>query len=499
MQIKLYSLVSFLLPLAAFAQSQSVSLTGKVSHPVSDEVTVSYYRDFVDFEVEKVTAQLSPDRTFYLQVPVDHPTLATLQHGDEMQEIFLEPGGQMQIKFKGTEIDQSIRFKGHRAVENNYLQKCSILFDDDELFHYSTENIYLNEEAYTKMLDEKRFYQLAHYRKTIAKYPELSEDFKKWALAEIEYNIALQRLDYPELRAKLTRLPDPYDLSTNYYDFLGDLPVNNENGLRNLAYFNFLDGLVGYQHRTVNSDHQSTDYFDSKFLLATALLNGPQEDIICQRILKDAFAQAHIEDVEKTVSDYASMNGDPKKINMLYDQLQKKRHLARGSFAPALTWVDPAGKQHSLDEYKGKAVYLYFYTPECNSCYVEQPHAQRLVSKFEDSPIEFVFVAVSNSQEQWKESAANHPWAGQFGKAKNDPNKVKEIYQLTSFPSAVVIDHEGRTMDLHAKRPCTLGLEQDLKTLLYDIEVRTLLSQELPSADESEVYASRTAELNLLR
>jgi thiol-disulfide isomerase/thioredoxin len=75
-------------------------------------------------------------------------------------------------------------------------------------------------------------------------------------------------------------------------------------------------------------------------------------------------------------------------------QVNKMKALAPGQPAPALTLPDVDGNPVSLDDFRGKVVYLDFWGTWCYPCLQEIPHSLELEEEFGEEEVAFVYVAL---------------------------------------------------------------------------------------------------------
>ncbi len=114
--------------------------------------------------------------------------------------------------------------------------------------------------------------------------------------------------------------------------------------------------------------------------------------------------------------------------------------------APSFELPDSAGQTHSLDEYRGKVVFLNFWASFCEPCKEEMPSMEALVRQYQDQG--FVMVAVSHDPKKedmdgfmsqflpGQRSAMTVLW---------DPEAaVAQEYGTELIPETYIIDRSGR-------------------------------------------------------
>ncbi len=113
--------------------------------------------------------------------------------------------------------------------------------------------------------------------------------------------------------------------------------------------------------------------------------------------------------------------------------------------APEFTATDINGIEHSLSDYKGKPVILYFWATWCPGCRRDMPGIQKLHEE-KLKPEGYELVSVSLDTDKGKLKSYSEGIEIDFpvlftGQAWD--NEIAELYEITSTPSFVFIDAEG--------------------------------------------------------
>lgn len=136
--------------------------------------------------------------------------------------------------------------------------------------------------------------------------------------------------------------------------------------------------------------------------------------------------------------------------------------------APDFTLPSLNGPNLRLQEQRGRVVMVNFWATWCGPCRVEMPHLQRLYDKYRASG--FVLLGV-NIDEQPASAAALAAKLGlSFPVLLDTDKKVSRLYDLSTMPSTVLIDRDGRVRHVH--RGYRDGYEQT-----YDTQIRELLRE----------------------
>jgi len=150
-----------------------------------------------------------------------------------------------------------------------------------------------------------------------------------------------------------------------------------------------------------------------------------------------------------------------------YDKVSKMAKL-KGAPSPKFTnYENYNGGTTSLDDLKGKFVYIDVWATWCGPCKVEIPHLKEVEKEFHDKNIAFVSISVDKigAYEAWKKMIADKEMGGIQLFAGTD-SKFAEDYQIDGIPRFILIDDKGNIVNPNAPRPSNPKLKEVLNGLL---------------------------------
>ena len=139
---------------------------------------------------------------------------------------------------------------------------------------------------------------------------------------------------------------------------------------------------------------------------------------------------------------------------------------ARG--APDFTLRSADGPAVRLQEQRGRVVMVNFWATWCGPCRQEMPHLNRLYGKYRDAG--FTLLGVNIDEDQGKAVSLASRLGLQFPVLLDTDKKVSRLYDLSTMPSTVLIDRDGRVRYVH------LGYREGYETT-YDRQIRELLKE----------------------
>ena len=136
--------------------------------------------------------------------------------------------------------------------------------------------------------------------------------------------------------------------------------------------------------------------------------------------------------------------------------------------APDFTLPSLDGPNLRLQEQRGRVVMINFWATWCGPCRVEMPHLSKLYEKYRGSG--FTVLAVNIDEDPYKAASLAKQLGMRFPVLLDTEKKVSRLYDLSTMPSTVLVDRDGRVRFVH--RGYREGYEDT-----YDKQIRELLRE----------------------
>jgi thiol-disulfide isomerase/thioredoxin len=462
-----------LLTAESAAAQGAATLTGRVSKPTADSIHLRWHAQPLEHKEQTASARLSPKGDFQLQLQLAAPVLAELSYGDAETSIFLEPGDALQLKFKGEELNTSLKFQSadgaaHKAAANanNYLTESENKFANNEGFQVLPENIELYEVPFISFLDYRRKQQLKEY-KSAGGPGAFTPAFAAFAEAEINYLYANDRLTYPDLREQVVGTESRLQLTPGFYDFTRDAAIvpGPENAPTSPEAQEFMLNYVHYQVRAEGKPLTDPGYYPACYQLAARTFKGAMRPIILGRVLLETFRFGHYDHATAMLADYtASAQAPPAWLALLHRDLEAHKEMAIGTPAPPLPLRTMEGDSVRLAVYRGRLVYVMFWDSRLPLSQRELPYLKEVVKQFAGKPIVFVSAAFDEgANKKLPPGTATAPSVEPAVVPARARPKVRQAYDIETLPSFVLIAEDGTVLDPNPKRLSSRALLDDLQ------------------------------------
>ena len=177
--------------------------------------------------------------------------------------------------------------------------------------------------------------------------------------------------------------------------------------------------------------------------------------------------------IEKDVADMEIKTNT--EVYELLESSYAKEHasmaaIQKGAPSPKFTYPDNNGNEVSLDDLKGKYVYIDVWATWCGPCKVEIPHLKEIDDEFKGKDIAFVSLSIDKPEhkDKWLKMIEDEKLQGIQVLAENAFNsEFVTAYNIKAIPRFILLDKEGNIVDANAPRPS----EPRLKDLLNSLEL----------------------------
>lgn len=395
------------------------------------------------------------------------PQYFTVRTGRIRNKVFICPGDVTIINFDTEDKDRDVTFEGDGKEYNLTLRKVNTLHN--KLTQDFMGLFGLPKEDFISKLDSLKL----QVEELIAPFNHDKKPFAEFERARTEYFTLGLLANYPNYHAYATS-KEPEIINSN--DFIEGVDIKNSKHIGIDEYASLLESYIqklygetmqGDRAKGTSDFEKSLIYFE---LVDSLLGRGPLADLINHSHTKDAIRWSSLETAKNISEHYMEMATSEDYIMSIRYLLDKRLLLAPGQPAPKFTLEGFDGKTYSLDDFKGKLVYLDFWATWCGPCRREIPHLKQLKNEYKGKPVAFIAISVDDDKEAWEKMVKSEKLDGiQLYAPKAWLNETTIQYQVVGIPTFVLIDGEGKIIEYPASRPSQeetkLLLNKHLKSL----------------------------------
>lgn len=182
----------------------------------------------------------------------------------------------------------------------------------------------------------------------------------------------------------------------------------------------------------------------------------------------------HDKSIDTTITKMAKTNLEPM-LNMYQNYFAEsiaiREQFPVGSPSPTFeNYENHAGGTTSLEDLKGKYVYVDIWATWCGPCIAEIPSLKKLDAEYADKNIQFVSISIDDAMRsgggdlqvaktKWRNMVEEEELIGmQLFSDKNWESDFVKNYNIKGIPRFILIDPNGNVVDANAPRPSSKKL-----------------------------------------
>lgn len=173
---------------------------------------------------------------------------------------------------------------------------------------------------------------------------------------------------------------------------------------------------------------------------------------------------------------FANIADNYERMHTLYIQQQEaEARLQKGKPAPDFKdFEDYKGGTKSLDDFKGKFVYIDIWATWCRPCIAQFPYLKKLEEDFKGKNISFVSISTDDNRRsgtweqahtKWKDMVKEYNLGGTQLWAGKEQDRFSMNYMANTIPRFILIDPEGNIVNSNEKRPSSPDIKEYFTSL----------------------------------
>ncbi len=420
-------------------ETSAVAVKGKVDSHTGKKAKLVLYNDPILFDEVTTDFELAGSLEFAADLALAKASIGHLVYGDSKVEVFLEPGDELQVTFKGTDFINTLHYSGAGSDHNNYLKDKQLKFKElDDRARKMVETA--DPIEYKTYMEKSRQIKLNFWKESKKKY-KFSKTFERYSKADIDYWYAYQLLNYPWEHPLYFDQKTPMDVPTEYYDFISEIPSQSEDALPGMNYTYFLDQFIDYMSTIPANEGLSN------IEIAKNYINGDALDYYTAKQYSIACKRGKAKQVGNDIKSFIETCPNQTYNNVLRLVYNEAKGLMVGDNAPNFTLTDIEGKEVKLSDYKGKVVYLDFWASWCSPCVHHMRNSKTWKERFKHSDVVFLYVSLDKDKKVWENFVKSNGFKGTHVSVPGGnvyQSQIARLYKVKRMPAIFLIDREGK-------------------------------------------------------
>ncbi len=359
---------------------------------------------------------------------------------------WLEPGDSVEVAARVDSLSESFRFTGRGSVNCEFVNREELTFNDYR--HKYLRNYYnythCSPDQYKEQSNLLRDRQLAFLQEA-GSQASLSNHLVRVYLSEYVTGAVSGKIQYPSSHAGFNQGVEPR-LPEDYYDFMGEVEIEEEIGTLGIGYFYFLKSLLTRELEISGQPlAEGLDFYDH------IKIRLPEETAFQYMAL--ALARDFTSRLYNEFGDDCPYPDIARRVKERYRSMEG---MLEGAASPGVRFSTVGGDSLALADLKGSYLYIDFWATWCKPCIAEIPALQEVEKHYHDRNIRFLSVSVDRAGdvEKWKEFVRDYPLSGlQVIAGAGSHELLKKAWNIDLIPRFVLLDPDGRMLKANAPRP----------------------------------------------
>ncbi len=430
----------------------TATFNGSIENPLSDNVTL----------LDKnggALAEFALDGNYAFTGTAEIETgYYSLKHGSESTKIYVVAGDVLTMSLNTAMFDETVKYTGTHANENNYLAQAYLLDENLGQLNYYGYYAKLDENAFLKLNDSVYNLKFDHLKNA----GKLDAEFAYLEQKTLEFNQLDQIASYQSMHRYVTKNQD-FVVSASYPDPFKNINFTDENQLKITAYFILCESY--FSDLLDKQTDQKEDFYVRWLKLVDEKIGNKsiKEAVLFSTASHYINTTENLDGFYRTFVKLSTNEEHIKEITTQYNLLKK---IDRGQASPNFNFKTIDGKSVALTDLRGKIVYIDVWATWCQPCLGEIPSLKKLEEELREENIAFVSICAFDQEVRWRKMVPEKNLQGIQLYCENKDDAFLTGYMITGIPRFILIDAEGKIIDADADRPSNPDLKKQLMTLL---------------------------------
>ena len=260
--------------------------------------------------------------------------------------------------------------------------------------------------------------------------------------------------DYNLLDENMFRTSSGYRHYLSSYIYWGGRPLNR--------YITDVEGLES--HEIIEKMTNKINKLKREYYYALSQVdNEPIRDWYITQQAYDEILESKPDDIRSFLDDFKTICQNETYISALENRYSAVLNLFYAASAPDFTLKNEKGELVSLSDFKGRIVYLDFWSPYCGPCIYEFLNSdKKFHEKYKPYDIVHIYVCFENDEKRWKENIKKYDLQGiNLITEERKDNPIYINYMFHGWPYYILISKNGKVYKTDCERPSLILMMED--------------------------------------
>lgn len=411
---------------------------GQIINPKSDHVYFYHNEELLD------SSKLGNGNRFLIKLNNFSEGFYRFVHGNEYQNVFMQPGDSLLIRLNTWDFDESLVFSGKGAERNNFLINLFLINQkEDRAFNKFYK---LNDSLFQLKIDSVLFLKNLLYSQFKSEVPDNPVLFDKFVNAAINYPIYTKKEIYPYNNMKVLKSEKHPEIHPSFFKFRKNINLDDEELFGFYPHESYVRAYLihlAYEKQVLDSFKSNLDVN----MMQAALENVKNETV------KNKFLHIGIwytllnqnispNEKERAIRLFFDHSTDKKSVTTISNLIEVSKKLPKGYKFPEISPFNFEGDKINLNKVIEDKNTVICTWPDDSS---QMDYFSKRINYLEKKYPSFLFIGLTSAYRE-------NEWKNQIKTKKlNKENQYrigKGVDWLDiEFPRAIIIDKEGKVQN----------------------------------------------------
>lgn len=379
--------------------------------------------------------------------------------GREYSTFYVENGYALSLDMDASKFDESIVYSGNGSIENNYLKTKFALNQSLKKAGNMREISKLDEVAFIAKIDSVKNVATTF----LADAKGLSASFFHLEENSILLSSVSKLQNYERYHKHFAKLPE-FKNSESFPNATEGINMQDESLLGLPVYKSVITDF--FMAKVENKEDESGMGYLA--VIEKEVSNQKVKDALVYDAAK--YTITYTDNLEGYYAKFSELQKNEDFAKEIKETYTKLLAIAPGKVSPKFAGYENInGGATSLDDLKGKFVYVDVWATWCGPCKAEIPSLKALEKEYHKENIEFVSISVDKAadHDKWVAMVNDKELKGvQLFADKDWSSDFVKGYLIKGIPRFILIDPQGNIVNSNAPRPSSDKIKGLLNTSL---------------------------------
>ncbi len=403
-------------------------------------------------EEVKYTGIVKENDELHIAIEIDYPQIVRFELDSTSIEIFVRPiDRKVAFNYNMQDLNGTLFFTGDRQADNNFLK----VYHKNFLNHKAEKEIYskgfLNTEFDKELAQRAKSYGIQDYFEYIArelKYQEdylnrqsaISPELRSYLRKELYWDYETRKFAY--FIFNQDRIP-ANQLSGYWlkYRLLQSVDINDDYSLSYPVFQNLLSAFIHYLNLENPVDVSSGDDIHY-YRFVERNLSNKSKSFMQAKLMLNAFRMGEPQMAQRKFKEYKRYNQYQTYTQSLESWFGSQMQYLKKKTVPTFTFLNRDGTENSLDQMRGKVVYVSLWASWCKPCIEGFAETYQTRQHLHQKGVVMLNVNLDRTESIWHQTMAKYdiPGTHVYGLDLAD---FQEKLKFDTLPYYILVDKFG--------------------------------------------------------